>query len=70
MQESCRGTQPATLPLAPLLRSFLPLQIDSAGKRVGKPQEETWLERASLVKDSEGNWLVKEVKAIEPAAAA
>lgn len=51
------------------LAAVLPLQIDSEGKRVGKPQEETWMERASLVRDDEGNWLVREVQAIEPAAA-
>jgi hypothetical protein len=57
--------------VAPSLPSFSTvLQIDSEGKRVGKPQEETWMERASLVRDDEGNWLVKEVQAIEPAAAA
>jgi hypothetical protein len=46
------------------------VQIDSAGKRVGKPDEQTWTERATLVQDDEGNWLVKEVQPIEPAAAA
>jgi hypothetical protein len=37
---------------------------------VGKPQEEVWMERATLVKDGQGNWLVRTVHQIEPAAAA
>lgn len=46
------------------------IQVDSSGKHIGKPQEEVWMERATLLKDSDGNWLVKDVHPIEPAAAA
>lgn len=42
-------------------------QVDETGKRVSKPQEQIWLERATLVKDDEGHWLVRDVHELQPA---
>ncbi|KAF6260258.1 hypothetical protein COO60DRAFT_906930 [Scenedesmus sp. NREL 46B-D3] len=46
-------------------------KIDSTGAKVKQPQEEVLRERATLVKDEEGRWLLLGVQAldVEPAAA-
>jgi hypothetical protein len=38
--------------------------MDEAGKRVAKPQEQVWRERAQLVRGDEGRWLVRDVTAL------
>jgi len=57
----------AVLWCAVLCRAVLWCQIDDKGQRVSKPEEQTWMERATLVKDDEGHWLVRNVQQLEPA---